>query len=151
MKLLTAHKVRFVVVGGYSVAVHGYVRNTINFDVFVDVSNANARKLVKVFKEFGFDVQNLREELFLKPGGLIRVGHPPVRLEVLTQISGVSFQECLADPFVCSVDGLDVPFINRDLLIQNKLASGRSKDLVDVEHLTRGQIPAAKASKPQSK
>ncbi|MBI5759240.1 MAG: hypothetical protein HZA46_12045, partial [Planctomycetales bacterium] len=148
LRLLTVHKVRYVVVGGYAVALYGYVRYTGDIDVFVESSNANAKKLVQVFKEFGYDVPNLSEELFSTAGKLIRVGRPPNRLEVLTQISGVTFGECYRDRVVCRAEDVDVNFVSKDLLLRNKKASGRPKDLVDVEHLLKGQTDSPLTAKP---
>jgi hypothetical protein len=149
LRLLTDHKVRYVVIGGYAVAFHGYPRYTGDMDIFVDISKANAKKLVQVFKDFGYDVPNLREEMFLSRGKIIRIGEPPNRLEVLMGISGVSFDECYRNRVVCRAEGVKVNFINRDLLLQNKTSSGRLKDLVDVEHLLKGHmelLPKTKVS-----
>jgi hypothetical protein len=148
LRLLTVHKVRYVIIGGYAVALYGYVRYTGDFDIFVETSKSNAKKLVRVFKDFGYDVSNLSEELFLKEGKLIRIGRPPNRLEVLTRISGVTFEECYLNRVVCRAEGLDVNFVSRDLLIRNKKASGRPKDLVDVEHLLKGQMESTAKSNP---
>lgn len=138
LRLLTAHEVRFVVVGGYAVAAHGYLRYTVDFDVFVEVSKPNAMKLVTVFRQFGLDLPALSADLFLTEGKMIRTGYPPYRLEILTRIDGVSFAECYRDRVLCRVEELDAQVTSFDLLLRNKVASGRSKDLVDVEHLTRG-------------
>jgi hypothetical protein len=152
LRLLTVHKVRYVVVGGYAVALYGYVRYTGDIDVFVETSKTNAKKLVQVFKDFGYDVPNLSEDLFEKAGKLIRVGRPPNRLEVLTQISGVTFGECYRDRVVCRAEDVDVNFVSRDLLLRNKTASGRPKDLVDVEHLLKGRMESPLKSKlPRSR
>lgn len=140
LRLLTDHKVRYVVVGGYAVAFHGYPRYTGDIDIFVEISKSNARKLVQVFKDFGYDTPNLREEMFLNRGKIIRIGAPPNRLEILLGISGVSFDECYRNRVVCQAEGVKVNFISRELLLQNKTSSGRPKDFVDVEHLLKGDL-----------
>ena len=150
LRLLTDHKVRYVVIGGYAVAFHGYPRYTGDIDIFVEISKSNAKKLVQVFKDFGYDVPNLREEMFLNRGKIIRIGEPPNRLEVLMGISGVSFEECYRNRIVCQAEGVKINFISRELLLQNKTSSGRLKDLVDVEHLLKGHmesLPKAKVSR----
>ncbi len=147
LRLLTDHKVRYVVIGGYAVALHGYVRYTGDIDIFVEISKSNARKLVQVFKDFGYDAPNLREEMFLSRGKIIRLGEPPQRLEVLMGISGVSFEECYRNRIVCQAEDVKVNFINRELLLQNKTSSGRPKDLVDVEHLLKGQLESLSKAK----
>ncbi len=152
LRLLTDHKVRYVVIGGYAVALHGYVRYTGDIDIFVEISKSNAKKLVQVFKDYGNDAPNLREEMFLSRGKIIRIGEPPNRLEILMGISGVSFDECYRNRVVCQAEGVNVNFISRELLLQNKTSSGRPKDLVDVEHLLKGQIdlfPKLKVSRKQ--
>ncbi len=149
LRLLTDHKVRYVVIGGYAVAFHGYPRYTGDIDIFVEVSKANAKKLVQVFKDFGYDVPNLREEMFLNRGKIIRIGEPPNRLEVLMGISGVSFEECYRNRVVCRAEGVKINFISRELLLQNKTSSGRLKDLVDVEHLLKGQMESLPKPKPK--
>lgn len=149
LRLLTAHKVRYVVIGGYAVALHGYVRYTGDIDVFVEVSKTNAKRLVQVFKEFDYDVPNLNERLFLRTGKMIRIGREPNRLEVLTCISGVTFEECYRNRVVCRIEGLDVCFVSKGLLLRNKRASGRPKDLVDVEYLLKGQVKQTLVSTPR--
>lgn len=140
LRLLTVHKVRYVVIGGYAVAFHGYPRYTGDIDIFVEISKSNAKKLVQVFKDFGNDAANLREEMFLNRGKIIRIGEPPNRLEILMGISGVSFEECYRNRVVSQAEDVKVNFISRELLLQNKTSSGRPKDLVDVEHLLKGQM-----------
>lgn len=115
-------------------------RYTGDLNIFVDISKANAKKLVQVFKDFGYNTPNLREEMFLTREKIIRIGEPPSRLEVLMGISGVSFDQCYQSRVIAQVEGVKVNFINRDLLLQNKTSSGRLKDLNDVEHLLKGQM-----------
>jgi hypothetical protein len=104
-------------------------------DVWVAVNPTNAERAVEAIREFGFNVPELTTSLLLEPGRIVRMGNPPLRLEVLTTISGVEFSECYERRNVTEVDGVDVPFISRDDLRANKMASGRLKDLTDLEHL----------------
>lgn len=131
-----------MVIGGYAVAYHGYVRYTGDLDLFVELSPTNAAKLVRALREFGFDLPQLKPALFLRKGRIVRLGCEPMRLEILNEIDGVSFEECYRHRRQSRVANLKVNFIALPQLLKNKRASGRQKDLVDVEALavkrTRG-------------
>ena len=135
LKLLDANKVEYLLIGGYAVGYHGYVRATADMDVWISAKPENGAKVVSSMKEFGFDVPDLSEELLLAPGNILRMGVPPFRLEVLNSISGVSFDECYAERIVDLIDDVEVPIISLRHLKINKKASGRLKDLTDLEHL----------------
>jgi hypothetical protein len=137
LRLLNAHGVEYLVVGGYAVGYHGFVRATGDLDVFVGLSQENAGKLVAAFKDFGFDVPELIPAVFMEPGKIVRIGVPPLRLEVMTAISGVSFEQCYGKRVEETIDGLRICFIDRESLLVNKRAAGRAKDLADVEALTK--------------
>jgi len=137
LRLLNSHQVEYLVVGGYAVGYHGFVRATGDLDIFVRRSSDTARKLVAVFKEFGFNDPQLKDDLFLKPGQIVRLGVPPLRLEVLNEISGVMFDECYDCRIREVLDGLAINFIDRAKLIKNKRAAGRPKDHADVDALSR--------------
>ena len=122
-----------------------------DFDVFIEISEANADRLVEVFKNFGFNVPSLNRRLFLEAGNIVRVGVPPFRLEVLNRISGVEFDECFRMRVVHQIEGVPINFISRDLLIQNKLASGRHKDLDDAEGLQKLAEPKQSKTKASLK
>ena len=136
LRLLNANGIRYVVIGGYAVAYHGFVRYTGNLDVFVELSVRNATKLVTALKLFGFDLPKLKPTLFLQRGKIIRMGLEPMRLEILNEIDGVSFSECFRHRSIARVGGLRINFIDLKRLLKNKRASGRQKDLADVEALT---------------
>jgi hypothetical protein len=104
-------------------------------DIWVATTPDNAPRVVTVLKEFGFDVPELSPELFLTEDQVIRMGMPPVRLEILTSISGVTFEECYAERVVGELDGVPVNLISLRHLKLNKRASGRNKDLNDLENL----------------
>lgn len=137
LRLLNAHSVRYLIVGGYAVAVHGYPRYTGDLDVFVEATPENAQKLVHVFKEFGFDVPELRAPIFVYPTSIVEIGREPVKLQVMSSISGVTFEECLRNRIDIAIDELLVPFIGYEQLLKNKSATGRDKDRVDVTELKR--------------
>lgn len=135
MKLLNSRRVEYLLIGGYAVAYYGYARATADMDIWVEMSEKNALKLVQVLKEFGFDVENLKPELFLKEDQIVRLGEPPLRIEILTSISGVKFTECFSRRTHGELDGLRINLISREHLLKNKAASGRPKDLDDLERL----------------
>jgi uncharacterized nucleotidyltransferase DUF6036 len=135
LRLLNANRVKYLVIGGYAVGYHGYPRATNDLDVWVGISYDNARKLVKLLRKFGYKEKALSEELFLKKWSIVRMGVPPIRIEISTTISGVNFDDCYARRVVDVIDGVRVNLIDRDQLKINKKASGRNKDLDDLEHL----------------
>jgi len=96
---------------------------------------SSAARAVATLEQFGFTPPELSEELFLKPDNIVRMGLPPFRIEVITSISGVEFNECYAERIVDTVDGVPVNIISLRHLKINKQASGRGKDLVDLDHL----------------
>ena len=104
-------------------------------DIWVAIQKENAEKMVTVLKEFGFDAPQLTSDLFLKQNQIIRMGRPPMRIELLTTISGVRFEECYSERTVDVIDDVEVQIINLEHLKRNKQASGRQKDLDDLEHL----------------
>lgn len=135
LQLLNGHHVEYLLVGGYAVGYHGYPRATVDLDIWVAVTPRNARQLVEVFREFGFDVNELKEGLFLQENKIIRIGEPPLRIEVMTSVSGVDFDACYQQRINDTIDGIRVNFINLENLKANKLAAGRHKDLNDLENL----------------
>jgi hypothetical protein len=135
LRLLNANKVEYLLIGGYAVGYYGYARATADMDVWIAPGVENAARTVSALREFGFDVPELSEELLLEPDNILRMGIPPFRLEVLSSISGVSFSECYAERVVDIIDDVDVPIISLLHLRINKKASGRLKDLTDLEHL----------------
>ena len=144
LRSLNARGVEYLVIGGYAVGFHGFVRATGDLDVFVGVSEKNAEALVAAFHDFGLHLPEVRKELFLDEGKILRVGVPPLRLEVMNHISGVSFAACYSTRVETVIDGVRVPFINLENLLRNKAASGRPKDLADLHALGKhpGRSPS---------
>ena len=136
IELLNAHKVRYMVVGGYAVAYHGYLRFTGDIDVWVEVSPANAALLVKVMRDFGFGSM-YREADFLAPGGIIQLGVAPVRIDILNEIDGVTFADCYAACEPSTWDEVVVNFISLADLRKNKASTGRRKDAADLRNLNK--------------
>ena len=135
LKLLNEHSVEYLVVGGYAVSFHGYPRPTGDIDIWIAVNEANANRMIEVMREFGFALPNLSPQLFLDTTNMVRMGMPPVRIEILNEISGVLFDECYARRETTKVDETLINIIALDDLKRNKVASGRFKDLNDLENL----------------
>ena len=135
LRLLDSKKIEYLVVGGYAVALYGYPRATGDMDIWIAISRNNAHKIVKALREFGFNAPQLKEELFLEKENNIRMGNPPLRIEILTSIDGVEFPECYANRNTVTIDDIDINFISIEDLRKNKKASGRHQDLADLENL----------------
>ncbi|GAI92116.1 unnamed protein product, partial [marine sediment metagenome] len=135
LKLLNAHQVEYLLIGGYAVGFHGYPRATVDMDIWIAMNPANSQRIVTVLKEFGFDLPELSPELFLKEWQIIRLGVPPVRIELATTLSGVNFNECYAERVEDILDDVKVNLISLNHLKINKKASGRHQDLADLENL----------------
>lgn len=136
LQLLDANGVEYLLIGGYAVGYHGYVRATADMDIWVALNPVNAAKAVATLRQFGFTPPELSEDLFLAPDNIVRMGVPPFRIEVITSISGVDFEQCFAERVVDTIDGILVNIISLPRLKINKQASGPDKDLVDLRHLS---------------
>ena len=134
--LLGQRSVEYVIVGGYAVGFHGFPRYTGDIDFFVSINEENAEKLLQVLDDFGFGGIGIEREDFLKPSFVVEIGREPRKIQILTGIDGVSFQECLQSAVECEYLERKLRFIGFDALLRNKKASGRPKDLIDVEALT---------------
>jgi predicted nucleotidyltransferase len=139
LALLNSHQVEYLLIGGYAVGYHGYPRATGDMDIWVGVSAENARKLVTVLKEFGFDLPEVDKDLFLQRNKIVRMGNAPLRIELLTSISGVEFESCYNQRISDILDDIPVNIIDLQNLIVNKRKSGRFKDLDDVEKLSQAK------------
>ena len=104
-------------------------------DIWVAIEKKNAQKLITVLREFGFDTPQLTADPFLRENQIIRMGTPPMRIELLTTISGVRFEECYSERITGVIDDVEVQIINLEHLRRNKQASGRQKGLDGLEHL----------------
>jgi hypothetical protein len=138
LRLLNSEKIEYLLVGGYAVGVHGYSRMTGDLDVWVAVHPTNAHRLVTALVRFGFGEAGLRPDLFLKPKSVIRMGHPPLKIEIITSAAGVEFADCYPRRSEVLIDGVPVHVIGRQDLLTNKRAAGRPKDLNDVQALEQG-------------
>lgn len=127
----------FLLVGGWAVVLYGHVRATDDLDIFVRASPDNSARVYGALEAFGAPLRAHQVEVshFTEEGNAYRFGIAPLKIEVLTQISGVSFDEALEGSQTLTLDGYSVPYIGKAALIANKKAAGRNKDLADVEEL----------------
>ena len=137
--LLNLHRVDYMIVGAHALAYHGRPRHTGDLDIWIKPSNENATRMVWVLNDFGFGSLGLKEEDFLKENYVTQLGYPPLRIDILNAISGVEFDEAYNNKIVGEIDDLQVNFINVTEFIKNKEASGRKKDLGDIESLKKSK------------
>ncbi|MBI4870058.1 MAG: nucleotidyltransferase [Candidatus Riflebacteria bacterium] len=142
-----AEGVEFVVVGGYAIAAHGRPRSTGDIDLFVRASAANAERVWRALKRFGAPLAGVSVRDFEDPDLIFQIGVEPCRIDVITSISGVDFESVWDRRIQFEVEGIVVPVIGREDLVANKRASGRHKDLADVEMLEGlAKLEAARAA-----
>jgi len=132
---LNDSEVRYLVVGGYAVALHGHPRYTNDIDIWIESTSENASRIIRALEQFGFASLGLKEEDFLVQNQIVQLGYPPNRIDLLTAIPGVDFPSCHRDRVDVETDGVRVSFINLENLRKNKKASGRPQDLADLENL----------------
>lgn len=135
IQLLNDNRVRYLVVGGYAVALHGYPRYTKDIDIWVELARDNAARIIESLGQFGFASLGLNENDFLVEDQIIQLGYAPNRIDILTTLSGIVFNECYAKKLSVDIDGVNVNFIDLESLRKNKKASGRLQDLADLENL----------------
>ncbi len=132
---LNDNRVRYLVIGGYAVALHGYPRYTKDIDIWIEMTPENAARVVNALEQFGFASLHLRAEDFLLPDQVIQLGYPPVRIDLITTAPGVDFETCYASRVEVIIDDVKVNFIDLENLKKNKQASARLQDLADLENL----------------
>jgi hypothetical protein len=135
IKSLNDNGVRYLVVGGYAVALHGYPRYTKDMDVWVEMTVENASKIVNALEQFGFGSLDLKVSDFTVPDQIIQLGYPPRRIDILTTLPGVEFSECYPLHVVVNIEDVSAYFIDIESLKKNKKATGRHQDLADLENL----------------
>ncbi|MBN1691096.1 MAG: nucleotidyltransferase [Dehalococcoidia bacterium] len=135
LELFNKHKVEYVVVGGYALAFHGAPRFTGDIDIFIYAHPENAHHVLEALEEFGFKSSDLTEEDFSSSNKVIQLGTPPVRVDIITSLTGVLWDDVVKSRVSGSYGGVPVFFISRNDFIKNKRAIGRMKDLADIEAL----------------
>lgn len=138
LRELSAAEARFLVVGGYAVSFHSRPRATGDIDVWVEPTTANATRVFQALRAFGAPLQDLVEADLAQPDVVYQIGVPPRRIDLLTSLTGLSFDEAWVDRTPGLLGGLEVSFIGREALIRNKRALGRARDLADLESLEPG-------------
>ena len=136
LRSLNSNGVEYLLIGGYAVGIHGHIRATNDLDIWVRMSVENARRIEHALRQFGFASPTLTVDLFLNPNNVVRMGVPPIRIEILTSISGIEFESSYAERDMVQIEDLVVPVISLARLRENKAASGRAKDLADLESLS---------------
>jgi hypothetical protein len=135
LALLNEHEVEYLIVGGYALAFHGAPRFTGDIDILLRPDSANARRVLAALADFGFSFQNLTAADFENPNKVVQLGAPPVRIDLITSISGVSWEEAATSKEPGSFGDVAVSYIGKRQFITNKRTMGRKKDLADIEAL----------------
>lgn len=135
LQLLLDNKVRFLVVGAYAMGAYGYPRATGDFDIWVEASAENAKRVYKSLAEFGAPLAELTEQTFCELGIMFQIGVAPRRIDIITRVDGVEFKQAYTQKQQIQIDDLNVPFLSKADLIKNKLSTGREKDRLDADYL----------------
>lgn len=135
LRLLEAHQVEYMIVGGYAVAYHGFPRFTKDLDIFFSDEPVNLERLQRTLIAFGFQATTVPLEALGRPGAVLTIGIEPVRIDLLNRIAGVTFEQAWPSTVRGRYGASEVTFIGRDTLLQNKRSTGRQRDLGDVEEL----------------
>jgi hypothetical protein len=140
LRLFNVNQARYLVIGGYAMIQYAEPRYTKDLDIWISTDATNAKAIYKALLEFGAPLEDLTEADFSKEGYFYQMGVPPVRVDILMGIPGVVFEEAWARRVEVDFDGLPVPFISRQDLIDSKLASGRPQDLLDADLLAHSEV-----------
>jgi len=137
LEALSGTGARFLVVGAHALAVHGVPRATGDLDLWIEISDDNSERVWRALTIFGAPVDSLKmtAEDFLKPDMVVQLGLPPRRIDILTGVSGLTFADAWEDRVMQEIGAVTVPFLGRSSLVRNKRATGRLKDLADLEAL----------------
>ena len=135
LRVLSDEKVKFLLVGAYALAVHGYPRATMDIDIWVMPSLENADAVVRALRRFGAPLHNLTQEDLQEEGIVFQIGIAPRRIDIITTASGLRFEETYRRSLSVNIEGIEVRVPSIDDLIRNKRATGRTRDLADAEAL----------------
>ena len=136
---LSNNGTRFLLVGAYAMGAHGYPRATGDIDIWVEPSKENSRRVYRSLAAFGAPLHEIDESTFTKPGLVFQIGIVPRRIDMITSISGVAFDEAYQKRQIVEIEGLSIPILSLGDLIRNKRATGRDKDRLDAETLENGR------------
>ncbi len=140
LQFLREEEVDFILVGAYALGAHGYPRATGDIDIWIKANDNNSLKVYKALKKFGAPIEQINTNDFAKEGIIYQIGVAPCRIDIITQIDGVTYDEADSDKIIVEVEGLDLPIISLDKLIKNKNATGREKDKLDAHYLTKNKL-----------
>ncbi len=137
LQLLLEEEVKFIIVGAYALAAHGYPRSTGDMDIWIRPDRENALKVIKVLKRFGCPMDSLTAEDLMVKGTIFQIGVVPRRIDIITAISGVEFEDAWLDCMMIDIENLHIPVLSIEKLIINKEATGREKDKLDAKNLRK--------------
>ena len=137
IKLCNRFEVKYLIIGGYAVSVHGYPRYTKDLDICIELSDDNAEKMLKVINEFGFDSLNLTKDDFLKPDFITQLGYEPLRIDILNDLDGVDFKIAWQNKRMVTMQEESVAFIGYYELLKVKAKAGRPQDIADIDKLKK--------------
>lgn len=148
IKLLNKFKIRYLIIGGYAIAFHSRPRATQDIDIFIDNSEVNAKKILKALDEFGFASLNIKKEDLIKDDAIIQLGVRPLRIDLVTSIEGVKFDEAYKNRVTINYADLkNISLISIKDLIKNKKETGREKDIFDIDWLNKYKNPNTNRNK----
>lgn len=136
LKIFNDFQVKYLIIGGYAVIKYTEPRYTKDLDIWVSTERSNARAVFQALREFGAPLTDMTEDDFAHEGYFYQMGRPPVRVDILMSVSGLNFDEAWNNRVDTEIEGICVPFISKQDLIQSKLAAGRPQDLIDAETLS---------------
>jgi hypothetical protein len=137
LQILLGNEVLFLVVGAYALGAYGYPRATGDFDIWVEASADNSRKIYASLSEFGTPLSDISEMTFAEEGIMFQIGIAPRRIDIITSIDGVDFAQAYDHKELIEVETLKIPFISKLDLIKNKRSTGRAKDMLDADYLSK--------------
>jgi predicted nucleotidyltransferase len=144
IELLNKHKVAYMIVGAHALAFHGKPRHTGDLDIWINPTIENAEKMMAVINDFGFGSVGLKKDDFLREHYVTQLGHPPLRIDILNSISGVTFEEAFDNRLFIDIDDLTISYIGLNDLIKNKAGTARKQDIADLENLYKLAAPLKK-------
>jgi len=139
LQLLLEEQVNFILVGAYALSAHGYPRATGDIDIWVKADESNSKRIYQVLSRFGAPLEQINENGFAGEGIIFQIGVAPRRIDIITQIDGVTYDEADEDKIVVEVEELKLPIISLSKLIKNKMSTGREKDKLDAKFLIKNR------------
>jgi hypothetical protein len=139
LQILLNNKAKFLIVGAYAMGAYGYPRATGDFDIWVEASSENSKKIHKSLSEFGASLSDITEKTFTEKGIIFQIGVAPRRIDIITHIDGVTFEEAYKTKEFIEIENFRVPFLSKENLIKNKESTGREKDRLDADYLKKNK------------